>query len=284
MASFLDDGVGNVTAALAAAGMWGPGSNTLLVATSDNGGPEHGNEGTESNNYPLRGGKNTIAEGGTRVVGLVAGAGIAQPPGSVCAAYLHATDWLPSLVTAAARASGSGADWTSFAPPGEPPYLPGDGLDAWATLANCSAVRDWLLLETHPPGAPDRVHGDGVIVGGMKLVRFGPTMPADENGWFPPPGQDPHTTHYTLACPGVVPGPAPHPKACFDAACLFNLTADPCETTDVSAAHPDVVAALQARLDAFAATAVPPVGPSGCDPVKVLLPDGTLAWRPCDGA
>ena len=37
--------------------MW---ESTLLVFVSDNGGPTNGNEGTSSNNFPMRGGKNTL--------------------------------------------------------------------------------------------------------------------------------------------------------------------------------------------------------------------------------
>ena len=44
-------------------------SQTLIAFLSDNGGPTNGNEGTSSNNYPMRGGKNTLWEGGTRVIG-----------------------------------------------------------------------------------------------------------------------------------------------------------------------------------------------------------------------
>ena len=54
-------------------GLW---ESTLLVFVSDNGGPTNGNEGTASNNFPMRGGKNTLWEGGTRVVGVVRGAGV----------------------------------------------------------------------------------------------------------------------------------------------------------------------------------------------------------------
>ena len=57
MAAFLDDGIANVTAALKRAGIY---DDTLIIFTSDNGGPTHGDEGTQSNNYPLRGGKNTL--------------------------------------------------------------------------------------------------------------------------------------------------------------------------------------------------------------------------------
>ena len=57
MAAHMDDGLGNVTAALKANGLY---DDTVMVFVSDNGGPEHNNEGTWSSNYPLRGGKNTL--------------------------------------------------------------------------------------------------------------------------------------------------------------------------------------------------------------------------------
>ena len=143
MAAFLDDGVANVTAALKRAGSY---EDTLIVFSSDNGGPTHGDEGTQSNNYPLRGGKNTLFEGGTRVVGLVAGAGVVKT-GYTLHEKVHATDWLPSLVSMAT----GGQDFRKFAPAGEPPYLLGDGIDVWDTLSTgAPSPRDWLLLETHP--------------------------------------------------------------------------------------------------------------------------------------
>jgi arylsulfatase B len=49
MAKVMDDGIGNVTAALKRAGIF---DNTLVIFSSDNGGPTHGNEGTASNNFP----------------------------------------------------------------------------------------------------------------------------------------------------------------------------------------------------------------------------------------
>ncbi len=55
--------------------------DTLIIFTSDNGGPTHGDENTQSNNYPMRGGKNTLFEGGTRVVGMLAGAGVNKTGG-----------------------------------------------------------------------------------------------------------------------------------------------------------------------------------------------------------
>jgi arylsulfatase A-like enzyme len=165
MAAFLDDGIANVTAALKRAGIY---EETLIVFSSDNGGPTHDDEGTQSNNFPLRGGKNTLFEGGTRVVGFVAGAGIVKK-GYALHEKVHATDWLPSLVSMAT----GGQDFRKFAPAGEPPYLLGDGVDVWATLSSgAPSPRDWLLLETHPE--PHTVHGDAIIVGDWKIYRRGP--------------------------------------------------------------------------------------------------------------
>jgi hypothetical protein len=63
--------------------------------------------------------------------------------------------------------------------------------------------------------------------------------------------------------------------------CLFNVTRDPCEYFDVAAEHPDVVAALTARLADFQATAVPPEAGSGCAMKKVSCGDA-FCFFPCD--
>jgi hypothetical protein len=51
MASEMDTGVGEIVASLKATGAY---NSTLIIFTSDNGGPTNGFEGTQSNNYPLR--------------------------------------------------------------------------------------------------------------------------------------------------------------------------------------------------------------------------------------
>jgi arylsulfatase A-like enzyme len=52
MVAALDEGVGNVTAALKAAGMW---EDTLIFFTADNGGPAAGFNSNMASNWPLRG-------------------------------------------------------------------------------------------------------------------------------------------------------------------------------------------------------------------------------------
>ena len=284
MAAFLDAAVGNVTAALATLL-----PNTIVAFVSDNGGPTHGNEGTWSNNFPLRGGKNTLWEGGTRVLGAVKGPGV--PAGAALHRPVHATDWLPSLVSLAT----GGADFRQFAPPGEPPYEAGDGVDVWATIASAGAApaqRDWVLLETHA-NASYLTHGDGLIVGDMKLLEVGPRAPPEEDGWWPPDGQNANTTNYTLACDwggsgrpraGGAGATPKRPSCGYPRACLFNISADPCEYHDLSAELPGVVQQLRARLTTY--RSVPPLVGRGCFPRLITGPASqggeAFAFQPCD--
>jgi arylsulfatase A-like enzyme len=278
MAAFMDEGIGNVTQALRDAGMF---DDTFIIFSADNGGPTNLNEGTESNNFPMRGGKNTLWEGGTRVNGIVRGPGL-QKVGTTSAMKMHATDWLPTLVRMA-----SGRNWTDFTPPNEPPYLLGDGLDVWDGLSTGDASlspRDWLVLETHPRNATDRVHGDAFIKGDWKILRY-QYSPAEEAGWHPPPGQDPTQVVYQLGCP---PPPAngntTATQCSFNSGwCLFNITADPCEQNDLSAQHPDIVSQLVAQLGPFMDTAVDEIAPIGPQPLILPLDNGVVVWAPSDG-
>ena len=65
---------------------------------------------------------------------------------------------------------------------------------------------------------------------------------------------------------------------CNETYCLFNVSADPCEHHELSAQHPEIVAAMVKRIADYQATAVPPVKGQGCKPV--INKKG--AWRPCD--
>ena len=64
MATAMDSAIGRVVAALKESGLY---NDTLIVFTGDNGGQIF----SGGNNWPLRGNKGTIWEGGTRVPGFV---------------------------------------------------------------------------------------------------------------------------------------------------------------------------------------------------------------------
>ena len=91
MLRVVDDGISNLTAALKRTGRW---NDTLLVVTSDNGGIMKGN------NYPFRGLKATVWEGGTRVMAFVAGGFLEAVPnfathlkGTTNDRLIHISDW-----------------------------------------------------------------------------------------------------------------------------------------------------------------------------------------------
>lgn len=77
MLSCLDDGIRNITATLEAFGyLDDENGNTIIIFSSDNGAPvPEGNvtrDGTNGgSNWPLRGGKDSIWEGGTRVTAFI---------------------------------------------------------------------------------------------------------------------------------------------------------------------------------------------------------------------
>lgn len=86
----LDEGVGNVTRALAAAGL---ANDTVLVFSSDNGGDPH----FGGSNYPLRGWKGSYWEGGIRAVGFVHSPILAER-GVARRDLVSVADWFPTLL------------------------------------------------------------------------------------------------------------------------------------------------------------------------------------------
>ena len=79
--------------ALRQKGMW---ENTLLVYTSDNGGPAGRlASGHSGNNFPLRGGKTNFFEGGVRVSSFLGGGALpASIRGQHRSGYMYGSFWL----------------------------------------------------------------------------------------------------------------------------------------------------------------------------------------------
>lgn len=124
MVSQLDAKMGDFVAALEQTGQR---KDTLIVFTSDNGGIESlknhyvgtvGHSPLNSDNGPLRGQKNTLYEGGTRVCAF------ANWPGKLAprkfADPMHAVDWLPTI-----------AALVGYTPKEDPKW---DGLSYWDEL------------------------------------------------------------------------------------------------------------------------------------------------------
>ena len=257
MLACLDEGVGNLTAALRRKSML---DETLVWLQTDNGAATPACGGwTGGMNWPLRGGKCTAWEGGLRGTAFISGAGIAAAlRGTSAAAIVHSVDVLPTLVGAL------GGDAAALARAARRGFAAGplDGVDQWPMLSRgAPGARDTVLLEADPLSSPYSNKPPGFVCSGdqhatpyyalrqgrWKLLIGDPG--ADDNvhasignGWWCP---DDHNNSAAVAGPFGV-----------DSVMLFDVVADAAERTDVAAAHPDVVKRLTALIEALNATAV----------------------------
>jgi arylsulfatase A-like enzyme len=126
MISAVDEAIGQITAALEEKGLR---TNTLIIFSSDNGGPA---PGRVTMNTPLRGGKGTIYEGGVRACAFVTWPGH-LPAGTTNHEPMHAVDWYPTLL----KLAGVSLEQK----------LPLDGLDYGPTLTHgAKSPHDAILL------------------------------------------------------------------------------------------------------------------------------------------
>ena len=240
MVAEMDAHLGRIVDALKAKGMW---SNTLLVAFADNGGPLE-----TSSNFPLRGGKTSNWEGGTRGAALVSG-GFVPPArrGTVAEGFIAIEDWFATLCGLA------GVD-----PADEPARAAGlppiDSLNMWPLIsgANSTSPRTEVVAGSD---SSECNFGNGTTVqalvraDGWKLIIGS----LGQNVWSGP--ISPNGTNWTdtpYHC--GIPSSPPVGKG----GCLFNVLADPNEHDDVVDQHPDIVAEMYARIQAHQTTAFSP--------------------------
>lgn len=130
MVSQLDAKVGQLVAAVEKAGQR---SNTLIIFTSDNGGIESlknayagkvPDSPLNSENDPLRGQKNTLYEGGTRVCAFANWPATLKP--GKMTTPMHAVDWFPTI-----------AAITGWKPDHDPKW---DGVNQWDRLTGTKAT------------------------------------------------------------------------------------------------------------------------------------------------
>lgn len=154
MVAQMDESIGKIVDAIDRKGL---GKNTLFVFMSDNGGLT--TKAALASNGPLRGGKGSLYDGGTRVVACAAWDGHI-PAGSVVNEPLHMVDWYPTLL----KLAGASPEQK----------LPLDGKDAWPTIAEGkpSPHKDILINTVGREGA--------VRQGDWKLVRNGRTTDDEE--------------------------------------------------------------------------------------------------------
>lgn len=215
MTAAMDEGIGQIIAAIEKKGLRG---NTLFIFSSDNGGPH---PGAVTSNGPLRGGKGTVYEGGTRVPAFATWDGHI-PAGAIVNEPMHIVDWYPTLLKLA------GATLEQ--------KLPLDGCDIWPTITQGKpSPHDAILLNTQT------THG-AVRVGDWKLVRNGGHKDGDEgDGGGKKKGAKEKRSKKHIA---------------GDELELFNLAEDPYEKNNLAETHPEKAQELLVRLAVFTKAAV----------------------------
>ncbi|XP_046553561.1 arylsulfatase I-like [Haliotis rubra] len=217
MVSALDDAVYNITTVLENLGFM---DNLLLVFTTDNGGPpSHG-----ANNWPLRGGKATLWEGGTRGAGFVYSKTLLKKRGYTHPGMFHAVDWYPTLLDIAG---------------GDSSQLDIDGMSQVDMILNGgSSVRNEFVYNIY-----DDHYAAALRWGDLKLM----VGDISHAGWIPPAGSD-------IDIPEMDNSPLP-------SVMLFNISADPTEHHDISKDNPILVNFLLQMLALKNGTRVPAMDP-----------------------
>ena len=248
MVSAMDEAVGNVTQTLKETGLW---NNTILIFSTDNGGEVY----FGGNNWPLKGFKGGLWEGGTRAVGFV-NSPLFQNPARISHEMLHVSDWFPTLVSLA------GGDLNGTRPL--------DGYDIWETInTGTASPRTEILHNIDPvetPWLPSLKYKwcpqAALRVGDWKLLTG---CPGDPN-WYPPPSSDLEVED--------IPDFEYEDKKVY----LFNIANDPEERNELSAQYPEKVGELLERLQQYNSTAVPVRYPPPDPAANPALHGGI--WKP----
>lgn len=161
----LDQSVGAIVEALAKARIL---SNSIIIFSTDNGGPAAGFNLNAASNFPLRGVKNTLWEGGLRGAGLI-WSPLLKNRQSVSDQTIHIADWLPTLLYAA------GGDVSALRNI--------DGINMWNVLSDNTLSKRTEVLHNI-----DIIWGSSsIMVDKWKLV-VGTNYNGLWDGWYGPEG------------------------------------------------------------------------------------------------
>ncbi|KAH6939119.1 hypothetical protein HPB50_015773 [Hyalomma asiaticum] len=263
MVDAMDQSVGEVFEALSDAGML---QNSVVVFSSDNGGVPFGAHASRSFNWPLRGAKGALWEGGTRAAAFV-WSPLLHSRRTVSHQLMHITDWLPTLYSI------GGGNVKSLGKV--------DGFDMWRHLSEGSRsprlemlynYDEWILNATALRFSQYKLVLDGTGLYNQRYRTAGGRRPWDDldNLLAQSTAAKVLRSFYhrsrlrfpsdwrrraTLKC-------GPWTKTNFssnDTVYLFDIFADPCELNNLADSLPEVVAFLMKRIQTYAAVAVPPL-------------------------
>ncbi|XP_068732424.1 arylsulfatase B-like [Montipora capricornis] len=260
MVDILDEAVGNLTRMFQEAGLW---DDTLVIFSTDNGGlPDSGGY-----NWPLRGTKHTVWEGGARGTAFVYG-NLLKQTGVRSKELMHVTDWYPTLIKLAGG---------SFDPINPKPV---DGFDVWETISTGkSSPRKELVINI------DSSEGASLRVGDMKILLNVPNVT-----WYKPPELEKsfNIKHEHQKQSGadysrerLNSGLLTYQQSAPIQVALYNITADPNEHNDLSnsSKYLDVVAKLKKRMVYYVKSMVQPLNKPS-DPQARVFAEKNGCWGP----
>lgn len=227
----MDSGVGRILETLRSCGLE---ENTIVCFTSDNGPQFGGKHQLDRFNCHLNGAKGTVYEGGIRVPMILRWpAGL--PGGRQVDTLVHFSDWYPTLLALAGVEN-----------PGD---LPLDGVDVSSALrgeggSGCEQ-RCWQWNRYTPRVESNAAVRDGAwklvrpaIAGTMNVVCADPWL--EVSMYEPERIMEQGLLSDPWPCPAIPQPPAPE---------LYNLEADPAESKNLAAEHPDVAHRLLVQLE-----------------------------------
>ncbi|XP_018345852.1 PREDICTED: arylsulfatase B-like [Trachymyrmex septentrionalis] len=279
MVSKLDDSVGLIVNTLGSRGML---RDSVILFLTDNGAAPVGKFRNYGSNFPLRGMKYTLYEGGVRGVAVLWSPRL-RKAARVCNNLMHITDWLPTLYAAA---DGDLRDLGKI-----------DGMNQWRMLSGgYPIVRDKLLLNIDEISKTE-----GAIYKQYKLLRgsienghydghhrhdfersynilpplFGNNSRKNIQEDVPPYTETILTSAVSQSITYHLGGPVTQPSTmvqlrneatvscrfnvsyytfvtCNVTECLFDIENDPCETKNIAEQYPRIARELDQILEQYA--------------------------------
>ena len=239
MTLYMDAAIGEAVNALKEKKMY---DNTLIIFTSDNGGPIY--EPGAASNYPLRGGKYTDWEGGVRTNAWVSGGFVpAQRRGAKYDGIINAADWYGTLTELA------GVEMVDHKSEKANAFLKEKGLPL---LHPVDSIPQWQAIISNAPARTGPMHlsSQAVLQWPYKLVTGKQAMSAWQGPLYPncstvhsledrngplPPQQDMKVFGEPLP---VAETPAEVDRQTWvidcGAGCLVNVKDDPTEHVDLA--------------------------------------------------
>jgi len=258
----IDTSVEGMMAAISDIGQY---SNTLFVASGDNGGaPKNGGY-----NYPLRGSKGTLFEGGIRQNSWIWGAMLpSQVVGTTYYDQLHVTDFFPTFMSIATAGM-----W-------HPNYdYDLDGMDVWAALSmGFASPRNESLLNTLDS------------TGGLRLGDFVYLEGVSDDGWYIQPDMKTgekvviqhNKSHLLESCASVTMDNETGRLMGDGCNYLFNVASDPTQQTNLASysSYATLISTMSTKLQAYMAAAVDYNVDSGKEDGASDIAESTGYWGP----